>query len=122
MLPAATSSALLAGRLLAGWLAMSDAGYEREKVRIESAHIGVFVGISGSEAWQRKRMGVESTTRCCFLQCDPPRDSGLEGCLQSAFGKRSSRDLHCETWLRLNGAEPLRAQSNSLFWKLVQTV
>ena len=43
MLPAATSSALLAGRLLAGWLAMSDAGYEREKVRIESAHIGVFV-------------------------------------------------------------------------------
>ncbi|CAE7212014.1 ppsA [Symbiodinium sp. CCMP2592] len=32
-----------------GWLAMSDAGYEREKVRIESAHIGVFVGISGSD-------------------------------------------------------------------------
>ena len=30
---------------------MSDAGYEREKVRIESAHLGVFVGISGSETW-----------------------------------------------------------------------
>ncbi|CAE7555456.1 ppsA [Symbiodinium natans] len=37
-----------------GWLAMSDAGYEREKVRIESAHLGVFVGISGSETWKEE--------------------------------------------------------------------
>eukprot|EP00439_Symbiodinium_sp_Y106_P055127 s1840_g7.t1 len=46
-----------------GWLAMSDAGYEREKVRIESAHIGVFVGISGSETWQSKRENGESSRR-----------------------------------------------------------
>ena len=42
---------------------MSDAGYEREKVRIESAHIGVFVGISGSETWQSKRENGESSRR-----------------------------------------------------------
>lgn len=32
-----------------GWLAMSEAGYERRKVQKESAHLGVFVGISGSD-------------------------------------------------------------------------
>eukprot|EP00931_Biecheleriopsis_adriatica_P065267 TRINITY_DN39857_c0_g1_i1.p1 TRINITY_DN39857_c0_g1~~TRINITY_DN39857_c0_g1_i1.p1 ORF type:complete len:972 (-),score=235.25 TRINITY_DN39857_c0_g1_i1:28-2943(-) len=32
-----------------GWLALSDAGYKRESVRRDSAHLGVFVGISGSD-------------------------------------------------------------------------
>ena len=30
-------------------MAMADAGYKREQVRIDSAHLGVFVGISGSD-------------------------------------------------------------------------
>ncbi|CAJ1370605.1 unnamed protein product [Effrenium voratum] len=32
-----------------GWMAMSDAGFRREKVRVDSAHLGCFVGISGSD-------------------------------------------------------------------------
>ena len=32
-----------------GWMALADAGYKREQVRIDSAHLGVFVGISGSD-------------------------------------------------------------------------
>merc|ERR550532_2232657 len=30
------------------WVALHDAGYERMKVQRSSAHVGVFVGISGS--------------------------------------------------------------------------
>jgi len=32
-----------------GWLAMSDAGFDRKKTQKESAHLGVFVGISSSD-------------------------------------------------------------------------
>jgi len=32
-----------------GWLAMAQAGYDRKKVHKDSAHLGVFVGISGSD-------------------------------------------------------------------------
>jgi polyketide synthase-associated protein len=32
-----------------GWLAMSDAGYQRDETRKNGAHLGVFVGISSSD-------------------------------------------------------------------------
>eukprot|EP00438_Fugacium_kawagutii_P026322 Skav210231 [mRNA] locus=scaffold2884:60006:84259:+ [translate_table: standard] len=45
-----------------GWMALADAGYKRDQVRIDSAHLGVFVGISGSEAGRRRRPVGASTT------------------------------------------------------------